>query len=278
MANVIADITEGSIRRDSGGWHATRVFDVRNVGGAAIAKPYNASFVSGVPTYGEPHPTIPGIRVISIQVDHTEADPEVYHVTVEYGGDTVGTTPGLAGSGLKDVDVSTSTLRQTGFRDINDELMQVTYIGPTVRVNLGGSLTNNVVEFPVLWQTQLVEGEWDIPIATVTCTVERAASSHVATLAQSTRINSDSWSGLAPYQWLLLGIDSSRNASGTFDWRYVLAIAPQFPKNQTWRLRGQTTLVDDSVPALATEGNGVKTFDLYRTANFSSMLGFQIPF
>lgn len=284
---VIADITEGTVRRDASGWHATRVFDVQGVGGEAKARPYNAAqavLASEGVAYGEPHPVIPGIRVAAINVEHVEKDPQVYRVTAEYSGDGEGAAPGLVGSGIKGIEVSSSTVRTRGFRDVNGNLMIVTYTGPefTIQVpgvsNVLGSVeyTDTVTRF--VHNSQPQEAEFDLPTVTVTATIERPYPSFLVSRNTATRMNSAAWSGLPAYNWLSLGIDSTLNDSGAYDWRYIFAISPLDPENGTWRFRAENNGFQGRWYSQATVGNGIEFFNVYRSANFDALFGFSLPY
>ena len=286
MASIITDITEGSIRRDAQGWHATRICDLEDSGGEAIAKPYTAAIAVqsvGV-SYGEPHPVIPGIRVSSISVEHVDREPDIYRVTAEYSGDESGSAPALVGTGIKGIEVSTSTFRAVTNRDINGELMQVTYQGREIIFKRYDPEFDGVGEPVIDTRVQLTSttppiiAEYEIPTTTVVVTREQSVPSHVVSGQLAGTVNVQPWSGLAAYKWLLLGIDSQLNETGTYDWRYIFAIAPSTTKSVSWRFRAEVVSpFEDRVYTDATLGNGIADFDVYRPINFEQTLGFSIP-
>lgn len=286
-AEVIEDLVRGSLRRDVNGWAATRVFHVTLPdGGDPTSALYRATQPAQVPNYGDPHPAVPGISVSAIGVAHDELrDGKNFDVSIEYGGDAEGTAPGLENTGIKGIEVSTSTVSTRGFRDKDGELMIVRFEGKEIVLagREGGiwSPGSAAQTFRDVITTEPIEAEFELPTVTVTVTREKSRPSHVDSLQTAVHTNSSTWGGLGPKRWLSLGIDSNLNSSGTFDWRYLFAVAPVRPEDNTWRFYAEPILrTDSNGTALrldATLGNGIELFDLYRTADFSDLFGFEIP-
>lgn len=275
-AGVITDTVEGSITRDSSGWRAVRSFFVElAAGGDPTSAPYRAATTTGIPAYGDPHPAVPSITASSVTTQHSEGDPLQYIVTVEYGGDESGVVPGAENTGIKAIDVSTSTVTIQTLRDYAGDLMTYTYTGPEFLLQFNSiepPTTNRFVE-----SINAEPAEVDIPTSIVTVTITRNRPSHVRSRAVAGTTNDGAWSGLASRTWLCLGIDSSITESGKYDWRYVLAVAPKIPGNPTWRFRSEIIRNNSWVRRDATIGNGIAFFDVYRPVNFTSELGFEIP-
>lgn len=82
---VILDIRDGDVSRDTDGLHTSRIVRVTSLSGDAATRLYNAMNASGVPRYGEPHPSIPHLRAISISAAPDEAGARI---TVNYGQPT----------------------------------------------------------------------------------------------------------------------------------------------------------------------------------------------
>lgn len=284
---VIPDLVRGSIRRDVGGWSATRVFHAPlPEGGDPTSAPYRAAQLPGIPKYGDPHPAIPGITVSSISVDHDETqDGFNYNVTVEYSGDSEGTAPGLENTGIKGIDVATSTVTAQTIRDANGKIMIVRYEGPEfVIAGFEGGMWSPGTEDQIVryaYENRVQPVEYDLPTVTVSVTRERNKSSHVASINAATLTNLGKWSGLGAKQWLSLGIDSTLNSNGKFDWRYQFAVAPQRTDNVTWMHRAEPVIRDDStgysVKLSNSVGNGIEYFNIYKPVNFKQKFGFEIP-
>jgi hypothetical protein len=278
---VLRNLTSGRVSRDSAGWHATMIADVRDVGGPADAREYNAILTQGVPQYGDPHPVIPGIRVVNVSASPSNGDSNVFDVEIEYGGDSSGSTPGLEGTGIKALDVNSTSIRTRGYRDVNGNLMIVTYQGEEFIFpgTQGGAFSPGTESGSLrfTFSTAPVEAEWDVPSVSVTVTTEQPIPSHLRTRQLAAHVNDGPWSGLGPYQWLTLGIDSSLNASGTHDWRSMFLMAPVLPDNDTWKFRAEYVWFGNALRTANTVGNGIEYFDLYRTLNFAQSFGFEIP-
>lgn len=284
---VIPDLVRGQIRRDSSGWSATRVFDVKvPEGGDPETVQWRVTQDPRIPKYGDPHKVIPGITVSNISVDHDDLrDGYNFDVTVEYSGDSEGTAPGLESTGIKGIEVSTSTITAQTIRDASGKLMLVKYEGPEFVI--GGfaqgmwspGTPDQVVRFA--YENRVEPVEYELPTVTVSVTRERNRPSHVASVNSATYTNAGKWSGLGAKRWLSLGIDSTLNSNGKYDWRYQFAIAPPRIENMTWMYRAEPVVRDDttgySVKASNTVGNGIEFFNIYQAANFKQKFGFEIP-
>lgn len=283
----VPDIVQGSLRRDVSGWSATRVYSVTlSPGGDATSAPFRAAQVEGIPRYGDPHPSIPGITVSSININHDDLQDGLnYQITIEYSGDSEGTAPGLESTGIKSIEVSTSTISAQTIRDTNGKIMMVRYEGPEFVIGgLPGGMWSpgtpeQVVRFS--YNNRVLPVEYDLPTVTVSVTRERSKASHIASLNSATFTNLGRWSGLGAKRWLSLGIDSTLNSNGRFDWRYQYAVAPARAGNVTWMHRAEPVVRDDStgysVSLANTVGNGIEFFDIYKPVNFRQKFGFEIP-
>lgn len=269
---VISDIIEGALRHSGSGYEDTRVFIVSEVSGEPSARKWNALNTSGIPRRGDPHPVIPGISVQDIAINPKENDNAIYHVVCEYGGDSEGTAEGLEGSGIKGIEISTSTATIETSKDINGEFMIVTYEGPSF------FLTLNSIEPPkevsLISTSGVLRGEYEISILRAVVTVERNIPSLSENFRVAMKTNDSEWSGGGLDEWLILGVDSSVSGNGKHDWRYQLARAP----DRGWSLRGElrNTMFGNPLPSDAVEGNGIEYFQLYERINYDT-LGFSIP-
>jgi len=277
MTQVIKDVVEGTLRRDIDGWSATRVFVVElSPGGNPVTAQHRAMTASGVPSFGDPHPAVPSITVSSINVAHDERlDPLQFAISVDYGGDTAGTVPGSENSGIKGIEVNTSTVTIETLRDWKGNIMSFKYVGPEFLLqfnSLEPPTTSRFVESINAEPAQI-----DVPTSVVTVTRSRNRPSHVISRDVAGTTNDSKWSGLGTHKWLCMGIDSSTNQSGGYDWRYIFAVAPRIPGIDTWQFRSETIRNSSWVRQDASLGNGIALFNVYKPVNFRSAFGFELP-
>lgn len=70
MAVVVTDLVERSSASNTvRGWEVDRTFHIEGLDGDETKKLYDAGTAPGVPHYGDPHPTIPDIKVESLQIE-----------------------------------------------------------------------------------------------------------------------------------------------------------------------------------------------------------------
>lgn len=272
----------GELQDTPNGWADTWQFFVSNIGGTPNTKRYRAMSASGIPRKNDPHPDgIPGVRVTNVSAAHDQEDPDQVIVTVAFGGESESNIEGLQGTGIKAIEISTSTISvQTG-RDRNGKLMVLRYEGPEIVIpGASGGVFSASTEDQVIravYSVSPVIGEFDIPITTITVTTEENRPSHIRSEQVATRVNSGAWSGIAPHRVLCLGIDSNQNQSGRYDWRYLFSVAPSAPDNNTWRLRAETIVFGEALRVNNVLGNGIELFEMYEPINFQSAFGFEIP-
>jgi hypothetical protein len=277
---VISDLIEGTLSHDGSGWQDRRLFMVTDVTGAnPAARKYTAINHPDIPRRGDAHPGgVPGCTVQSIDCEPESGDNTKFRVTVQYGGDSAGSAESLQGSGIKALEISTSTLSKETTRDINGRRMQVTYTGETYLINLVGY--ESPQEFTPTIVSQIGVAEYDEVLIRASVTVERTIPSLSENFAVAGRVNASRWSGSDPYTWLCVGVDSSVGSNGRHDWRYQLAYL-----KEGWRFEasvgkggylGGGTIGTNYVASDIRVGNGIEFFDLYEPYEFRS-LGFEIP-
>lgn len=275
---VIADRVEGTLRHDGSGWSDMRAFLVTDVTGAnPAARKYTAINHPDIPRRGDAHPGgVPGCTVQSIDCEPESGDNTKFRVTVQYGGDTDGTASGLEGTGVKGIDLSSSTVTKTTRTDVNGNLLFVSYQGPSFEIR--SNSVEAAQDVAILSTSGVLQAEYEVSILRATVTVERPTPSLSEHLRAKDRTNSVPWSGCPVATWLCLGVDSSIGNNGNYDWRYQLAHLDDETEtpNRTWRFRAEINQVSGVLPADASEGNGYKHFPIYKTINFSSF-GFVIP-
>ena len=270
MATVIADITEGTIRRDTNGWSATRVFDVESTGGSPIEKPYNAILAiesAQNVVYGSPHPVIPGIGVISLSVEHVDRDPDIYRVAVEYGNEAAGGGAGSDELGAETFSVAGQTISEDTIFDARGNILQTTYVARTV-----------TSQFDVFTETatQVHRVSVDRPTFALIFTRVEPRDAFDAARLFNARVNSAPFLGL-PAKTVLMRISSDEIDDGRHRVTYDAVYNPR-----TWMAEIRTS-VDGRVPedvgrvrgadglplgGLAS-GQGVSLRDMYPDADFS---------
>ena len=249
MATVIADITEGTIRRDTNGWSATRVFDVESTGGSPIEKPYNAILAiesAQNVVYGSPHPIIPGISVISLIAEHVDRDPDIYRVTVEYGNEA--TAGGGAGSdelGAETFSVSAQTISEETIYDARGVVLQTRYVDRTITSVPANSapglaaVSNPDIITEEKTQTHRVAVER--PTFALTFTRIEPRDAFDAARLFNARVNSAPFLGL-PSKTVLMNISSDEIDNGRHRVTYEAIYNPR-----TWMVEIRTS-IDGRVP------------------------------
>ena len=106
--------------------------------------------------------------------------------------------------------------------DINNEKLLVSYAGLPFKLQFNS-------QTPPVWtyyeQSALLTAEYEVSIVRAVVTVERDLPSLSEHHRVKMRTNASPWSGDPAETWLILGVDSSTNGSGGFDWKYQLAHA-----------------------------------------------------
>jgi len=177
----------------------------------------------------------------------------------------------LQGTGIKSLDISTSTATVTRRLDYNGNVMQVAYQGPLFEVQLSSQTPPREVSF--YSYSGLLESEIEVSVARAVITVERSLPSWSEHKRVRMSANQFTWSGDAADEWLILGVDSAVTSNGKHDWRYQLAHT-----DETWLFKGEVTSASNNFfpPADATVGNGIEFFQQYRRLDYAT-LGFEIP-
>lgn len=86
MSHIItADVSgKGRYKRDKGGWDYERHFIIGGLNGDPSQRYYEASVCPGLPQYDDPHPTIGGLYVRSIDVMPEKDSPSMALVAIGY--------------------------------------------------------------------------------------------------------------------------------------------------------------------------------------------------
>ena len=247
-----------TIKRNKDGFSVDRDFYISEVGGNAGSKLYTAVTMGGIPQYGDPHPTIPGIQVTSVSAEPYGGGSQI-RVSVSYSVPTVDETSEIEAdddttSGT--VVLSSNTASETVFQDINGELLKATY----GVLQADGSNTT--------LQTKYAEADVERPQLRVDFSRTENTIPKAAINTYLGTVNSVPWSGYPPKTWLCTAI-SARQNKGKYDVEYSFNYRPE-----TWELEvvvGLTAEEAQDLPIDVDSGNGYARFDVYRLRDFNGL-------
>lgn len=237
---------------DAKGYRSGNNFLVDAVGGSAESRLYNAMTTSGIPQYGEPHPTIPDIVVIKVQAK-PEGGGKQIRVSVIYGipEDAVDSSgegsPGVAS-------LSTNLSAETVWRDINGNLLKAQYQG--------------LVGFIFQTQTRYMQADVERPQVQVSLSRSENELPKAAMTKYLGTVNAVNWSGFPPKTWLCSSI-TSRDNKGKFETEYQFTY-----RVGGWRAEvvvGITNDEADTHPIDADSGNGFAAYDVYHSTDFNEL-------
>ena len=242
-------LTSQIIEIDSAGYHVERVFVTDSTVGSKEARLYNVSQLSGIPQFNDPHPVIPEIFVSNVRVEPLKSG-EQFKITVNYDPLTTeeGQTEETGGTGA--VSISSGTVVDRTYKDINGELLFVNYTSVSgLTVTVREAIRAVDVQRPQTSVT-LKRTESEIP--------KDQLQSYVGL------VNSIEWSGFPEKTWLCTGINVSQNKD-QWDVEY------QFSYNKnTWAAEININ-VDNVVPIDVSLGNGLAIYDVYESINFNEL-------
>lgn len=131
MANLTIDIIDGGrLGVSSRGWRATRIAKLgglTNASQAAIYAAMNSSSITTstgerMPQYGDPHPGIPGIAVLDIEVG--QVDKGIVEVAIQYGVPDLTLTP-PSDTAPPQIEVGATVQEVETALDVNGNIMTV---------------------------------------------------------------------------------------------------------------------------------------------------------
>jgi hypothetical protein len=226
---------------------------VTDVIGIAEAKIYNALQAAGVPAYGEPHPVIPDIQVIDRQASAITGDPDKVKIRISYGVPTEeDETEEEAAAG--NISLTTSLTTEFEFRDINDELMEVSFVGTS--------------EFGFTISTQYGSADVQRPQLTITFDRTEAELPKATIKDYLGTVNSVAWSGFPAKTWLCSAINA-REDKGEFKVSYTFVY-----NEKTWMLEilaGISELEAELNPIDPETNNGYAIYDVYQLRDFNTL-------
>jgi len=238
---------------------------IRGLDQGARARLGAALSASGVPNlrdrYDSTKTRLRKMRAVSKSVETFERQPDIAVVTVGYSSRE--TASGADASPR--VSWSVEYITETTIFDHRGDRMVVSYSASSVSSGAGAttSLTTNVAR---------VEVERAVTSARVSRRLPRTARSFNALYLN--RLNATRWSGYEPGAVRCRGFSSSPAGDGDeHDVEGLFSIAPD--DGIGWDIDAVTE-VESTLPDDAREGNGIRRYQLYPSADFNRS-GFRIP-
>lgn len=237
----------------SGGDHASRLYNVRRH--------------SDLPVQGQSHPSVPGIQVVSTEVEFLNTEGTIADVFVTWGRPASGLTGDAASeTGPGAVEFAAETIQEETSRDIFGNPLVTEYVGtfnpdPEENSLEEGDVASSIlrlfrrthsVEFDrSLWTVRLRRRETRVP-------KEAAEKFHNA-------VNSRPWSGFPEHTWRCRGITSTDNGDGTHDVGYFFSY-----KKETWLVELKAK-VGGFIPNDAGAANGFSRRHIYELEDFNEL-------
>jgi len=254
------DVVEGgALNETQDGYEVVRVAWVEELSGRADERLYNAVRAAGVPRYGDPHPSIPHLRVVQRSAAFEGGNDRVV-VTLTYrvpqaneappSDPTGNTQPGI-------VRVGSTIQGAITQKDVYGEAIMVRHVFP-----------DDHEEFPGRDITQGADVELSIPQLVLTETRRESATPANTARAYVGKVNQFACFGGAARTWLCTRIEGTTNDRGA---SYEVTYEFQY-NEQTWDavvvFRDPNTQrpVDEPV-----DGEGIKTVQVYSVANFAAL-------
>ena len=258
----LIDVVEGgTLSETQDGYEVVRVAWVDSLSGRADERLYNAVRAAGVPRYGDPHPSIPNLRVVQRSAAFEGGNDRVV-VTLTYrvpqanegppSDPTGNTQPGI-------VRVGSTVQGGTTQKDVNGNAITVRHVFPA---------DHEDPEFAGRIITQGADVELSIPQLVLTETRKETGTPANTARVYVGKVNQFACFGGAARTWLCTRIEGTTNDGGvTYEVTYEFQYA-----EQTWDavvvFRNPNTQRPVDAPE---EGEGIKTVQVYRVANFAAL-------
>jgi hypothetical protein len=254
---MITDIVEGArISKSSDGTEIVRIIQLEELSGDPRTRVASSLNTPGLPRIGDPHPAIPGARVVDVSIEFS--DPENAEATITYRTPTSGNAgaEGGAGSGVSvlSIEFAAATASETTARDRRGALMVNKYQAE--------NFTQQVIEVDKLMPQFVVRIRHtrpDLPKA--------IAARFVGA------VNGDPWGGFPPHTWLCTGLTTER------DGNEIVCVLEAVYKPDSWRIPSVVTI--DGVPVILAQldvsqpkdadGSGIATYEIYRPERFADL-------
>jgi len=251
MANIVDIIDGAAVESTLEGFKAERVFFLTELGGSNTGRLYQALIAQGIPRVGDPHPDIPGIKVLSVKSEPLERQPNQARVQVTYGVEETKTDPESEANGITSIEVDATALAEETQVDINGEFMVNKYTS----WQTGGSFLQACI--PV--RVSVYRPQMTVRIK------QKAQSLPKAKIQQYLgTVNADPWSGYPAGTWLCTALNASFS-KGRWDIDY----------NFIYRENGWQVVdliqINGRIPEDVSEGNGIARFNVYRAVPWSQI-------
>jgi hypothetical protein len=256
------DVVEGgSLSETQDGYECVRVAWVDGLSGRPDERLYNAVRAAGVPRFGDPHPSIPNLRVVQRSAAFEGGNDRVV-VTLTYRVPQANESPPSDATGNTQagiVRVGSTVQGATTQKDVAGEPITVRHVFPA---------DHEDPEFAGRTITQGADVELSIPQLVLTETRRENGTPADTARAYVGKVNQFAIFGGAARTWLCTRIEGTTNDGGltyevTYEFQYAEA---------TWDavvvFRDPKTQRPVDAPV---SGEGLKTVQVYRVANFAAL-------
>lgn len=241
---------DGEVRLSSQGNSVRRLYQVRELTGAAAQRLHQAAIASGIPRVGESHPSLPGVQVTDVRASAT-TDPAFATVEVTYG------VPGASATGATEaaeVSIVADLYTEETVEDVNGNRIETTFFSTTAA---GANFSTSV-------ETQAHRIEVQRPTISVQFSRIEAAPPLDIARTYAGRVNAGTFLNEARDKWLC-NIDSSQVSATQHRVRYT------FTLNQGGWQAKITHNTAGIIPATASVVNGIRTAQVYERASFAAL-------
>lgn len=260
---LIADVVEGAaLSENSEGYESTRVYLVTELGGNPDNRLYLAAQTPGLPRFGDPHPSIPGLRCVERQIVLSKGSHDSAQVTLTYrvpkAQETPAGEPGPGGAPVAGIVRVGSTVQQTTTqKDRTGSAITVTHTFPDTDEEFGGKTIPQGVDVDI-----------SVPNLVLSETRNEARTPADTARAYVGTVNQFAIWGGAARTYLCTRIDGQTSDGGkSFEVAYEFQYNPA-----TWDatvvFRDPRTQRPVDNP---TQGQGLKTVRIYPEANFGAL-------
>lgn len=266
MTVSLDKIRNASIRQTSAGVEATRIAHLTEISGRPDARAQSALGAPGLPRYGDPHPSIPGLRLVDILL--SALDVRQWQATLVYRVPSPDELVHAEAPGtVLNVEWFSANVTVDRLFDADGNRMFHWYAGNPESISVTGG---NVKVIRSNTRQLGVKGERaDVQIPSVGVRVLMTEATDVRPRRRFIgTTNSSYWSGDPPETWLFSGV-AGRLEQGRWLNTYELIY-----RVDGWRLESVIEF-NGAPPSDATEGNGITHFKVYESVNFGG-LGFSV--
>lgn len=262
MADVKRRLIDGAgISQTADGFTVTEVITVKNVGGDTVSRQYNALTDAAVPSVGGLHPVVPGVRVVSREIESMGADFNKVRVTWETPNG--GQTP-LTPDDDPVWEIAVNIENTQGNTDKDGNLVVVSYTYPA-DYKPAPELRNQTVD-----QVGVVA----FPKATFALRIRQAENRDVVAISGDAasyvgRVNNATFLGKPARTWLCAAVQASGSVGAVpTEATYELLYNPD-----TWDVPVAFTDTFDGnkTPADVVVGTGTKTVQVIGEANLNGL-------